>query len=190
MLLTSCELKPHPRVPNSSGVQQGQRCSAFGPRRKLRQGSCLNYLTFAHLYFYLLASLVARCLQKKVNPSTQTGAPTKQNSQNSHDKHAHANLNIYIYIHSSIYIYIYKNWNPKRTIDLWKNNGSRKTQAAASFKIHVLLFSFQVIGESARFRVFRKMPSSHARRGEFLGGRVSLRVVRTFIPPTLPWNLK
>ena len=29
---------------------------------------------------------------------------------------------------------------------------------------------------------------SHARRG--LGGRVELRVVRTFIPPTLPWNLK
>ena len=107
MLLTSCELKPHPRVPNSSGVQQGQRCSAFGPRRKLRQGSCLNYLTFAHLYFYLLASLVARCLQKKVNPSTQTGAPTKQNSQNSHDKHAHANLNIYIYTQVYIYIYTY-----------------------------------------------------------------------------------
>ena len=64
---------------------------------------CKVYLTFAHLYFYSLASLVARCLQKKVNPSTQTGAPTKHNVQNSHDKHA---IKI-IYIYTLKYIYTY-----------------------------------------------------------------------------------
>ena len=80
---------------------------------------------------------------------------------------------IYVYIYTLKYIYTYIKETAirKRTIDMLKNNGSRKHKQLPALKFHVLhFFSFQVIGESARFRVFRKMPSSHARRGEFWEG--------------------